>query len=70
MRIPAGWLDPFKEVTVRRNPHTNRVTISQDSPPAEQDFFDFLRECDYQPDPGFEAIALRDEPPRDAAWTN
>ena len=65
LRIPAGWLNPEQPVDLFRDPHTGRVYASQGEGVDTEDFFDFLRGQDFLPDPGFEALAQRDDPPRD-----
>lgn len=64
VRIPAGWLDPALEVTLHRNPHTRRVTISQDPSHESEPFFDFLRDAEHLPDPALGELSRRDERPR------
>ena len=68
VRIPAGWLDISRDVALTRNPHTGRITISQDSAGEDADFFEFLRGKEYLRDPGLDEISQRDDPPRDASW--
>ncbi len=64
LRIPAGWLDPERPVTLSRDPHTGRVYASQGDPVDAQDFFDFLRGKEFLPDPGFDSLSHRSDPPR------
>jgi hypothetical protein len=64
LRIPAGWLDPARPVDLFRDPHTGRVYATQDNPVDTQDFFDFMRGENYVPDPGFDSLTQRQDPPR------
>ena len=64
VRIPVGWLDPTVEVTLHRNRHTGRVTISQDLSHEPDTFFDFLRGAEHLPDPGLGELSRREEGPR------
>lgn len=66
LRIPAGWLDPLVEVTLERNPHTGRITLSQRRHSSGEDFFSFLEGQPHLPDPGLLDISPRSEPPRDS----
>ena len=63
VRIPAGWLNPDKGVHLVRDHTTGRIYISQ-TPLHIDGFFDFLRGKEYLPDPAFDELSLREEPPR------
>lgn len=64
LRIPAGWLDPAREVVLQRDPHTGRVYAHQGDPIDTQDFFDFLRGQPFLDDPGLRDLSYPDEAPR------
>ena len=64
VRIPAGWLDPARDVALSRNPYTGCITISQDDAVLDDDFFEFLRGKEHLGDAGLEALAQRSDLPR------
>ena len=64
VRIPAGWLDPSREVTLHRDPHTQHITISQGPSSGSESFFDFLRGEEHLVDPSLAELTLRHDGPR------
>jgi virulence-associated protein VagC len=64
LRIPAGWMDPAREVTLVRDRRSGRIYLTQNGEAHPEDFFQFLRGQPYEPDPGFDGLGMRDEPAR------
>jgi len=64
LRIPAGWMDPARQVTLIRDGRSGRIYLTQDGETHPEAFFEFLRGQAYEPDPGFDGLGVRDEPAR------
>ena len=67
LRIPAGWLNPEAPVTLVRDERTGRIYLNQSDPLDTQDFFDFMSGQNYLPDPGFDELSARSDPPRSSS---
>ncbi len=66
VRIPAGWMDPDADVTLVRDSRSGRIYLSQNNEANPEGFFELLRGQPFERDAGFDALSVRDEPPRES----
>lgn len=61
VRIPAGWVDPERELHMSFDEKTGRIYLSQDASGDAASFFDFVRQRGYEPDEGFLELENRSD---------
>ena len=64
VRIPAGWLDPSKEVALTRDVRTGRIYLGQEGTIDPQSFFEFLRGGEFLPDSELGDVLRQSDSPR------
>lgn len=65
VRIPAGWVDPKRDVHMSFDQKTSRIYISQDGAGDAASFFEFVKERGHEPDDGFLELEQRSDQARE-----